>query len=58
MKTQETDWTAYLAAREIDVSALVSDDASECEFSPFDMANNRATLGDNAGPFVSIFPLS
>ncbi len=46
MKTQTTDWKAYHAAREIEITHLFSEDSP---FVPFDLSNNRATLGDNAG---------
>lgn len=41
------DWSAYHAAREIEITALVTD--TDSPFVPFDMSNNRATLGDDAG---------
>ena len=46
MKT-DTYWKAYHDAREIDITSLVTDD--ESPFVPFDLSNNRATLGDDAG---------
>jgi hypothetical protein len=46
MKTN-TDWTAYHAARELEITPMLTD--PESAFVPFDMSNNRATLGDDAG---------
>lgn len=46
MKTQNTDWKAYNDAREIEITHLFAEDSA---FVPFDLSNNRATLGDNAG---------
>lgn len=45
MKTN-TDWKAYHDAREIDITHLFAGDSA---FVPFDLSNNAATLGDNAG---------
>ena len=41
------NWKAYHAARELDITLLVTD--AESPFVPFDLSNNRATLGDDAG---------
>lgn len=35
-------------ATELDISAIIGSD----DFVPFDLSNNRATLGDNAGPLT------
>ena len=40
------DWKAYHAAREIEITRLFADASA---FVPFDLSNNPATLGDNAG---------
>lgn len=37
-----------MSAHELDISALIGSD----DFVPFDLSNNRATLGDNAGPLT------
>jgi hypothetical protein len=48
MNTQnQSYWQAYHQAREIEITALLTD--PESAFVPFDLSNNRATLGDNAG---------
>jgi hypothetical protein len=37
-----------MSARELDISAIVGSD----DFVSFDLSNNRATLGENAGPLT------